>query len=83
MRRASSPFLELPPRHRDLLAMSVEKVSRESPEGVEEKDQVVLSTLDARGERGHAVQPATLSRKQAISAYFTIAAAAFGLIRCV
>ncbi|GJE94428.1 MFS Git1p-like glycerophosphoinositol permease [Phanerochaete sordida] len=63
--------------------MSVDKVSRDSddmPQGVEEKEQVVLSTLDARGEQGHAVQPAALSKKQAISAYFTIAAAAFGLI---
>ena len=56
--------------------MALEKVSRESVE--ENKDQVVLDTLAA------SEQPSPpLTRKQALSAYFTIAAAAFGLIRCV
>lgn len=64
--------------------MAADKVSRDTPEDVQtEKQQVVLNTLDAKGHHGGQsvqAQP-TLSRKQTISAYFTIAAAAFGLIR--
>ena len=68
--------------------MAADKVSHDTPEDVQtEKQQpgVVLNTLDAKGHHGGQsvqAQPA-LSRRQAISAYFTIAAAAFGLIRCV
>jgi hypothetical protein len=59
--------------------MAVEKVSRESAEDPKaSNDQVVLDTLESERQA-----PQPLSRKQTLSAYFTIAAAAFGLIRCV
>ena len=61
--------------------MSVEKVSRDSAEDPKAANDVVLDTLEADGRRGQAPPP--LTRKQTLSAYFTIAAAAFGLIRYV
>lgn len=64
------------------MSSSNEKVSSDSAEGA----QAVVETLNADGKYGTkvaATSPQGLSRKQALSAYFTIAAAAFGLIRFV
>ena len=64
--------------------MAVEKVSHDTQDA--DKQDVVVATLDAKGTKGQiteAPEPAALSSKQSLSAYFTIAAAAFGLIRCV
>ncbi|EKM54605.1 uncharacterized protein PHACADRAFT_258580 [Phanerochaete carnosa HHB-10118-sp] len=62
--------------------MAADKVSHDTLEDVQtEKEGVVLDTLDAGGHHGRSVhERQVLSKKQTISAYFTIAAAAFGLI---
>lgn len=46
-------------------------------------EQVVVEALDSKGRREDTPKSAALSRRQSLSAYFTIAAAAFGLIRYV
>lgn len=65
--------------------MAAEKVSHDAPEYAAEKEPaVVLNTLDAGGRQARsqkAAASAPLSTRQSLSAYFTIAAAAFGLIR--
>ena len=58
--------------------------SEKSAENVKDGAEAVVQTLDSDGNRGTAVErPRVLrmSRKAQLSAYFTIAAAAFGLIR--
>lgn len=56
-----------------------------SPEKVSSEGEAVVETLDSKGKHGReiATTTPTMTRKQKLSAYFTIAAAAFGLIRCV
>ena len=62
------------------MSSSSEKVSNEGAETT-----AVVETLDSKGKHGREVATTVpvMSRKQTISAYFTVAAAAFGLIRCV
>lgn len=43
----------------------------------------MVEALDSKGRREDTPKSAALSRRQSLSAYFTIAAAAFGLIRYV
>lgn len=61
--------------------MAAEKVSHDAQDA--DKQDVVVATLDAKGTSGKGAEspePLALSSRQSISAYFTIAAAAFGLI---
>ena len=60
--------------------------SEKSAENVKDGAEAVVQTLDSDGVRGTAVESSRvlrMSRKAQLSAYFTIAAAAFGLIRYV
>lgn len=64
--------------------MAAEKVSRDVPEG--EKAEIAVATLDSEDRQVKMLQAsssAAIGRRQTLSAYFTIAAAAFGLIRYV
>lgn len=58
--------------------------SEKSAENVKDNAEAVVNTLDSEGNRSVIVQDSPklqLSRKAQLSAYFTIAAAGFGLIR--